>query len=249
MTETGWRLQVFDSLPSTSDYLLKLARADEPEGLAVLARLQTAGRGSRGRSWTAPAGNLNLSVLLRPQGDAGDAGRWALVAGLALHDALASFLADASALRLKWPNDVLLHGRKLAGILVESALDQAGRLQWLIIGLGANLAGAPDLPDRPAISLAEHGTAPAPEAVARVLLDRLAHWRQVWSRQGFAPLRAAWLDRAHPAGTPLLVRQASGTVAGDFAGLSATGALLLNTDAGLREFATGEVLGATGREG
>ena len=244
-SEPGWRLQVFPSLPSTSDLLVSLAGAGEPEGLAVLAMRQTAGRGSRGRSWTTPEGNLSLSVLLRPSGGATEAGRWALLAGVALWDALAAGLADPSALRLKWPNDVLLAGRKLAGILVDSVLDGQGRLGWLVVGLGANLAGAPDLPTGPAACLAEAGPAPSPEAVAQAVLDRLAHWRRVRLVEGFGAVRAAWLQRAHPVGTHLAVARGDQVVGGSFAGLAEDGALLLQTGGRVHAFATGDVLAAT----
>jgi BirA family transcriptional regulator, biotin operon repressor / biotin---[acetyl-CoA-carboxylase] ligase len=237
-----WRLEVYASLASTSDLCRRRAAEGEPAGLAVLALRQTAGRGSRGRSWSSPRGSLSLSALLRPEGRAKEAGQWALLAGLAMLDGLASFLAEPSALALKWPNDVTLDGRKLAGILIDSAADRAGRLDWLVIGFGANLAEAPALADRPAAALAEAGATPEPEAAAAAVLGRLEHWRAIEAREGFAAVRAAWAGRAHPPGTRLRLRLPGRDLDGDFAGLTETGGLVLRTAAGLGAHDIGEVL-------
>uniref|UniRef100_UPI001F031436 biotin--[acetyl-CoA-carboxylase] ligase n=1 Tax=Falsiroseomonas oryziterrae TaxID=2911368 RepID=UPI001F031436 len=155
----GWRLRVEPELPSTSDLLIRLAAAGEPEGLAVLARRQTAGRGQQGRSWRSPAGNLYVSVLLRPGRPAHEAPLFAILAAVALAEALEPFLPDPSALRLKWPNDLLLGGAKLAGVLCESAAAE-GRIEWIVLGCGANLAVAPQVEGRATACLAGEGPAP-----------------------------------------------------------------------------------------
>lgn len=239
----AWRLEVHDALGSTSDRCASLAAAGEPGGLAVLALRQTSARGSRGRGWQSPAGNLSLSVLLRPAGTLADAGGWPLLTGVAVVEAARPLLPDPAALSLKWPNDVLLRGRKLAGILIDTALDPAGGLRWLVIGVGANLAVAPDVPGRETACLANEGIAPPPpENFARDLLDRLAHWHSVLLGDGFPAIRAAWLARAHPVGTALAIAVGEIRVEGAFAGLSPEGHLLLRTPGGIRTFATGEVL-------
>jgi BirA family transcriptional regulator, biotin operon repressor / biotin---[acetyl-CoA-carboxylase] ligase len=238
----GWRLKVFDQIPSTSDLCVTLARAGEPEGLAVLAGRQTAGRGSRGREWASPPGNLYLSVLLRPAGDATEAGRWALLAGVALAEVLGRLLPDPATLRLKWPNDLMLRGRKLAGILIDTELRADGRLDWLVIGLGANLSRAPLVPDRLTARLADAGRAAAPESVANAVLEGLRHWHRQRLVEGFEAVRAAWMARAHPLGTRLTVRHAGALIGGTFAGLDADGSLLLQTGGTLRRFATAEIL-------
>ena len=238
-----WRLQVHEAIGSTSDHCAALAASGEPGGLAVLALRQTSGRGSRGRGWQSPIGNLSLSVLLRPSGTLSDAASWPLLAGIAVADAVRPLLPDAAALTLKWPNDVLLRGRKLAGILIDTALDPAGGLRWLIIGIGANLAVAPEVPGRVAACLPDEGvSSPPPEAFARDLLERLSHWHSVLLRDGFSAICEAWLVRAHPIGTALTVAFADQRIAGEFAGLSPEGHLLLRTSDGVRTFSTGEVL-------
>jgi BirA family transcriptional regulator, biotin operon repressor / biotin---[acetyl-CoA-carboxylase] ligase len=242
-TSPGWRLQVHEAIGSTSDHCAALAAAGEPGGLAVLALRQIKGRGSRGRGWQSPIGNLSLSVLLRPSGTLSDAGSWPLLTGIAVADAVRPLLPDPAALVLKWPNDVLLRGRKLAGILIDTALDQAGGLRWLIIGIGANLAVAPEVPGRVTACLPDVGVVPPPpEAFARDLLDRLTHWQSVLLRDGFDAIREAWLARAHPIGTALTVAFADQRVEGSFEGLSPEGHLVLRTSSGVRSFSTGEVL-------
>jgi BirA family biotin operon repressor/biotin-[acetyl-CoA-carboxylase] ligase len=210
--------------------------------LAVLARRQTQGRGSRGRDWDSPSGNFFLSVLLRPGERARDAAQWSLLAGVALGEALAAYLPDPSALRLKWPNDVLLHGKKLAGILVDSSADAGGMVEWLVIGLGANLVVAPDVPGRDIACLADVVEPPPPEALAENLLARLEHWRGIRRDAGFAPVRAAWLARAPEPGSAITLRLGETMLGGGFAGLAEDGSLLLASAGRIRAFATGEVL-------
>jgi len=239
-----WRLQIHEVLPSTSDLCRSLAVAGEPAGLAVLARQQTQGRGSRGRDWQSPVGNLYLSVLLRPQQPARDAAQWSLLAGVAVVETLAAYLpADASAgLRLKWPNDVLLHGAKLAGLLIDSSANPAGSIDWLVLGIGVNLAVAPQVPGRATAALAELVEAPALEAFADALLIRLGHWSAVRAAEGFGAVRHAWLLRGPPPGSDIGLRVGAQTLAGGFAGLGEDGSLLLRSGDRVRAFAAGEVL-------
>lgn len=236
----AWRLQAYEALASTSDLCRTLAIAGEPGPLAIMARRQTQGRGTQGREWVSPVGNLFLSVLLRSREQARDVGQWSLLAGVALAEALAPLLPDPAALRLKWPNDLLLDGAKLAGILVESGAKPDGTLDWLVIGIGVNVATAPELPDRRTAALAQVTTPPEVEALARLVLSRLAHWRQLRLLEGFAPVRSAWLQHAPALGTPLTLRLGRRSVGGSFAGLGRDGSLLLATGGRVHAFAAGE---------
>ena len=209
----AWRWERHASLASTQDAALQAARAGDAGRLAILAAEQTAGRGSRGRAWVSPRGNLNLSVLLRPRRARIEPGRWALLAAIALHEALSPY---ADGLMLKWPNDVLLHGAKLAGILIDS---QPGEDGFVVIGLGANLAAAPPLADRATVALPP----PAPQA-ARVA-EQVVAALDAWDARETPCLVEAWLARAHPIGTLLDVRTPRRQVRGAFAGLTAVGEL------------------------
>ena len=233
----GWRMLVHDQLPSTADCLREMAEAGEPERLAILALRQTAGRGTRGRAWDSPPGNLHLSILLRPQAPAREVPQWSLLAAVALHTALAP---QSPALTLKWPNDLLLAGAKCAGILSEATLRPDGALDWLALGIGVNLASAPELPGRPTAALPP--PALAPEAAAAAILAALDHWRAIQAASGFAPIRAAWLAAAHPIGTPLTVTTPNGgPLCGTFGGLDPSGALRLRTALGMETVAAGEI--------
>jgi BirA family biotin operon repressor/biotin-[acetyl-CoA-carboxylase] ligase len=237
----AWRLEVFETLGSTSDYCIERAKAGEGQGLAVLALQQTSGRGSRGRLWQAAPGNLSLSVLLRPELAAAQAGMFALLAGVAVADAVRDLIPAHQGPMLKWPNDILLDGAKLGGILID-ATPQGEALDWLVIGIGLNLVHAPAIPGRRTATLQEHGGEASPRQAAQLVLHHLAAWLQRFETQGAGALLTAWQLRAHPLGTQLAVRTAQTSVSGRFAGLSLTGELLLNVENRIERFQTGEIL-------
>lgn len=235
-----WRLQTYEALASTSDLCRELAARGEPEGLAIRAARQTAGRGTHGRTWESPEGNLYLSLLLRPRIRVAEAPQFGLLAAVAMAETLAPAIQPdrRAGLRLKWPNDVTLAGAKLAGILVEASADMAGDVEWLVIGMGANLAVAPQVPGRPTACLGEG--APAPDVFAAGLLGRIAAWRDTVMADGFAPLHEAWLALGPRPGDKVAVRRGERSEEGCFAGLSRDGALLLRAEGMIRVFATGE---------
>ncbi len=230
-----WRLQVFEALDSTQDLALRLAEAGEPEGLAVMARRQTAGRGTQGRGWEGPAGNLALSVLLRPKGPARLLPPYALLAAVALHEAAVRH----APVRLKWPNDLLLHGAKCAGILSQGHVAPDGGIGWLVQGFGVNLAHAPDVPGRATAAL---GTI-APDAFAQDLLASLSRWLLRARLAGFAPVRRAWMAAGPEHGALLAVRQGAQRLAGRYEGLAEDGGLLLATGGRVHALHAGEVEG------
>ena len=236
-----FRLAVFDTLASTSDEARRRARDGAPEGTLVMARVQTAGRGRQGRTWVSQPGNLHLSLLLRPEAPMARAAQLGFAAGLAVADAIHAF-ASKGAVTLKWPNDVLLDGRKAAGILLESEGDAAGRVAFVVIGIGVNLAASPADTEFPATSLkAAAGNAPTPEAFLAMLAPALALWYERWRADGFAGLRQAWIARAVGLGQALRARLPGETVEGRFAGLDDDGLLLLDAPGGRRRIAAGDV--------
>lgn len=223
-----------------------LRRAAAGSGPAwILARRQTAARGRRGRAWSSPEGNFAASLLIHPQGGPAAAALQSFVAALALADTLADFAPGAD-VALKWPNDVLLAGRKVSGILLESS--GAGRgLAHLVIGIGVNLAAAPPAAALepgavPAVALAEvTGRAPDPEDFLDRLAPAVARWQHRLDTEGFAPLRAAFLARAARLGQEITARTGRETLTGRFDGLDDTGALLLATAAGLRAIPAADI--------
>lgn len=239
----GFRLEVHEALPSTSDFVAERAAAGEKAGLAVLARRQTAGRATQGRNWESPAGNLHLSILLRPGGAVREAPQWGLLAGVALAETVASLLPDPVGLALKWPNDLLLRGRKLAGILAEASASPKGEIAWLSLGIGVNLVAAPEVSGRETACLADEGIAvPTPRRMAVQLLERLDQWCERRRIAGFATVREAWLRWGPAPDAPIRVSAPGGaTMAGRFAGLAEDGSLLVAGEGRVQRLAAGEV--------
>lgn len=192
-----------------------------PEGLWLRAERQTGGKGRQGRAWLSPPGNLYISTLVRAQLGEPPTPSLALVAAVALHDVLAPLCGPG--VLIKWPNDLMCGGAKLAGILLE----RTGSA--VVVGFGINLAHHPDGLGRPVTSIdALTGTAPDPSEVAGALAERFAHWLACWRGGGLEPVRTAWLAAAHPPGTVLATPEGEGT----FAGLDGSGALRLKLASG-----------------
>ena len=229
------RLLHFAEVGSTNAEAMRLAAAGEPAPLWILADRQQAGRGRSGRSWASLPRNLHASLLLRLTCAPAEAAQLSLLAGVAALDAIQARAAPAviAGMRLKWPNDILLGGAKLGGILVESArAEPEGRLA-AVVGIGLNLANHPGDLDRPATSLAAHGASVEPAAMLEALAWAMHRWLAVWDEgAGFAAVREAWLARAGPLGERLVVNAGARTIAGAYRGLDADGALLLRDDAG-----------------
>ncbi|HEX8643277.1 MAG TPA: biotin--[acetyl-CoA-carboxylase] ligase [Allosphingosinicella sp.] len=207
---------------STNDDMLALARGGAAEGAWLRAGRQTGGKGRQGREWESPPGNLHASTLVRLREGDPAAPTLALVAAVALHEAVSAF-AGGIEIAIKWPNDLTAYGAKLSGILLER-LDDA-----VVVGFGVNLAEHPDATPRPATSLAALGAgAPDPAQFLDALAECFARWLGRWRSDGLAPVRAAWLAAAHPPGTALSTHTASGAwIEGLFDGLDETGALRL----------------------
>jgi BirA family biotin operon repressor/biotin-[acetyl-CoA-carboxylase] ligase len=241
-----YRVQRFDAIDSTNEEAKRQARSGAAEGTLIWAGLQTAGRGRRGRAWISPAGNLYLSIVLRPGKSAAAGAQLGFAAALAVADAIAPLLPKGVRLGLKWPNDVLLDGRKVSGILLESQASD-GHLDWLVVGIGGNLAKFPEGVDYPTTSLAAARVAVTLEALLEAVAARFEAWYEGWRQAGFAPLRAAWLARAEGLGAPIRVRLAAGESQGRFAGIDEEGALLLDDAGGRRRVAAGDVFPALGQ--
>ena len=188
-----------------------------------------------GRDWQMPVGNLAMSGLVRPRPGEGNPAELGFVVALALHDVVSRFV-DPGLLQLKWPNDVLLAGAKLSGILLEREGDV------LVLGIGVNLVAAPPLPDRPTAAVCDHGPTVAAAEFAELLAEAFAKRRAAWRHGGFAAIRTDWLQRAHPPGTELLVNRDGARIGGRFAGLADDGALhLLLPDGALYVVHAGDV--------
>jgi BirA family biotin operon repressor/biotin-[acetyl-CoA-carboxylase] ligase len=235
LVANGWpfgaAIERHATLGSTNDRLKELARAGAAEGTLVFADAQTAGRGRQGRIWASPVGNLHVSMLFRPDAEA--AALLTLAAGVAVTEGLAPWRVEP---RLKWPNDVVLDGRKLGGILAESS-STASSLDWVVVGIGLNVKGElpPDLREQ-AISLAEAG-APCAEVdeVAVAVLGRLAVWYHRLLDGGRSQVVSAWRERALAWWGRRLVALSSGArVEGRAVGVDDAGGLIVELADGTR---------------
>ena len=236
----GYRLAAFDSLDSTNEQARRLAMDGALDGTVIWAKRQTAGRGRQGRQWQSPEGNLYCSIIVRPTVQAREAAQLSFVTALALGQAVSGLLPDCVEMRYKWPNDMLLDGRKAAGILLESSGVADGGLDWLVIGAGLNVEDYPDVTDGyRATSLREVGVGPvALQDILAHYIDGFAHWRERWQNDGIATVREAWLERAAQLGEDITVRQPNGQLKGRFFGLDEVGALLLDLPDGSRRTIT-----------
>jgi len=235
----GWTLDARERVGSTNDEARALAAAGAPHGTIVWARRQDAARGRRGRAWSSPEGNLACTAILRPNIPFSRAGELTFVAGIAVADAAASFGVEP---KLKWPNDVQIAGDKLAGILLEAAVAPDRSVDWIVAGIGVNIAHHPQLADYRATSLHAAGARDATvetvlERLAAVLDRRLAEWRE----QGFDATRAAWLGRAVGLGARITVRLETQTLEGVFEQIDPSGALILRTETGRHSITAGDV--------
>lgn len=241
-----FRLVAFDTVDSTNDLARSLAAEGAPEGTVVWARAQTAGRGRRGRGWHSPPGNLFLSILLRPHVPPGDAAQLSFAAALAVHDAATAVLPGGVRVDLKWPNDVLVEGSKVSGILLETADGEDGGHPALVVGIGVNVAAPPPDPAYPATCLADHGATVDPATVLAAVARGVERWYGRWREAGFGPLRAAWLERARGVGGPVTVRLPDASLDGVFVDLDPSGALILDAAGGRRTIGAGDVFFRTG---
>jgi BirA family transcriptional regulator, biotin operon repressor / biotin---[acetyl-CoA-carboxylase] ligase len=215
---------------STNDDVAALAREGAGEGVWLRAERQSGGRGRQGRAWTSPAGNLYASTLLRLLPGDPPAPTLALTAAVALHEAASLW---ARGVLIKWPNDLIAGGAKLAGILLEREGDA------VVIGFGINLAHHPEGLDRSVTSIAAlAGAAPEPAVFLEALSDGFARWRARWRQEGVVAICRRWLEAAHPLGTALTVAGEEGL----FDGLDETGALRLRlADGTVRVVHAGDV--------
>jgi BirA family biotin operon repressor/biotin-[acetyl-CoA-carboxylase] ligase len=207
---------------STNDDLASLAREGAPEGVWIRAGRQSGGRGRQGREWHSPPGNLYASTLVRLRPGDPPAPTLALVAAVALHEVASAFAVAGVMIEIKWPNDLLVAGAKLSGILLERIDDS------IVLGFGVNLSDHPDEIARPAINMGMLGGAPDPARFLEALAASFARWVERWREGGLEPIRERWLAAAHPLGTALSTHTASGAwVEGLFDGLDESGALRL----------------------
>jgi BirA family biotin operon repressor/biotin-[acetyl-CoA-carboxylase] ligase len=222
-----WRLQILPKAPSTQDIIKNAAEAGEDEGVVVHALMQGQGRGRHGREWVSQPGNLFFSFLLRPQCAVRDIGLLSLLVGIGTARALRSYVDRPEDLRLKWPNDILLKGKKCAGILLESETTPQHGVAWAAVGVGVNAVDAP-----PEGSFLQ-SCGRRPVDIGRLrdnILREVAALYTLWRAGNHAQIREEWMSMACAPGTPVTVKTGLHSQKGRFHDIDEYGSLLLLDD-------------------
>ena len=237
-----YRVLAFETLGSTNDEAMARLKGGDPGGLFIVAEAQSGGRGRQGRSWVSPPGNLYASLALLGPSPIAVAPQLGFVSGVALAKVLKRRLGLDARLQIKWPNDVVFAGAKLAGILLESATLPDGRLAC-VIGFGVNCLSHPEGLAYRATDLREAGDAsPDAREVLAALADEMRLQATIWREgAGFAEIRSAWLDLAAGLGERITVATPRERLVGTFAGLDPTGRLLIDQGPGSVTVEAGDV--------
>lgn len=235
------RLEVEPHIDSTNSRLVARAAKESISGHVLLAEVQTGGRGRRGRAWMSPfARNLAMSIGLRSDRPGAEIGALSLVVGLAVADALEE--AGITGIGLKWPNDVLIEGRKVCGILLE--LVGAEAPVEIVVGVGLNVGGVDfvaDSVDQEVADVTEQLERPSRSALAAAIIDRIVAYAHGFETSGFAAYRDRWLARHWYQGKSVVLVSPSERLEGQCTGVSPMGALVISTPSGVREMVGGEI--------
>ncbi|WP_197673722.1 biotin--[acetyl-CoA-carboxylase] ligase [Stappia sp. ES.058] len=221
----------FETVSSTNAVALDFARKGDPGNLWIVGQRQTGGRGRRGRPWVSEPGNLYASLLLIDPADPVRLAQLPLVAALALADAVDRMCGTHRLVRLKWPNDLLVDGAKISGILLEAAVLADGR-RAVACGFGLNLSHHPELPDYAAADLAGLGYRVTAESGFAALAESVSLQLDRWRNEPFSGILADWISRATGIGNPIRVRLSQDELHGTFVGLDEEGRLLLRGEDG-----------------
>lgn len=244
----SYHLLSYATIDSTNEEAKRLAEAGAQHGAVIWAEMQTHGKGRQEREWISQPGNLFCSLLLKPCATPDFLPQLSFVASLALDRALRDVVPAHSRVSLKWPNDVLLDGRKLAGILLETLPDTVTGTRWVIIGVGVNVDHSPQQTMYPATSLKETGVEIiSAKIVLSRFLDCFEPLYDEWIDKGFAHIAAQWLERAEGFGQQVELDTGDQRIRGRFVGLDPQGQLQLEqVDGGITAHAAGDVrLGVT----
>lgn len=236
---------ILQEIDSTNAEARRRAEAGEFGPLWIAARRQTAGRARRGRAWDMDTGNLAQTLLITLDRSPPEASQLTFVAALAVHDFVARYVPP-SLVSIKWPNDVLVDGKKVSGILLESGAVDACHL-WLAVGIGVNLTSYPANTARPATAIVDHLAGdrispPSLEEGAKALSMNFERWFRIWETQGFTPIRTAWMEWTPGLTGPCIARLPNETVEGTADGVEPDGSLRLKLpDGTVRVISAGDV--------
>lgn len=235
----------YDTVGSTNAEAVLLANKGEemaPDGTLIWSLEQTSGRGRRGRYWHSPMGNLYTSLILRPEVPLRDAAQLGFISSLAVYEALGNIGPAGHQIQCKWPNDVLLNGKKVAGILLESASRGVdSHPDWVILGMGLNVAWHPESTKFPSTSLRFEGWPSTIDEVVSAYTKSFLSWTNRWRDNGFAPIRKDWMWRCKGIGEEIEVHLENETLIGIFEDMEDDGALRLSVNGKIQCITAGDV--------
>lgn len=237
-----FKLIVFDEIDSTNSEAIRIAKSNKVDSnYALLAKSQTKGRGRSSKNWQSRSGNLHVSLLIKPDKELELLSQLSFVTALAVYDSMSSSrdrVAGSSnymdilvkpwydSLKLKWPNDVLVNGRKIAGILLESV--KVGDNYYIIIGIGINITYHPIDIDQPTTSLiSENLPLIEPQALLKILIENFEKYYQIWDNNSFSFIREKWLEHAYKLHENISIKQKNDIVTGLFKDIDNTGRIIL----------------------
>lgn len=235
-----YNLLIFDEIDSTNSEALRLAKAGTPGDFVIWARQQSAGRGRYGKFWHSQEGNLYVTLLLNRNIITDKQPQLSFVTALAAYETVSALGAENN-LAVKWPNDIMLNNKKLAGILLE-AVNLYGR-NSLIIGLGINLKNHPEILNTRATNLKAEGiSAEDPSRVLNLFINFFEKYYNIWQQWGFAAIRRNWLQKAYNIDKVITFNDGSGKISGKFKGIDASGAIKIELACGhIYSLSAGEV--------
>ena len=236
------QMETVDSTNEEAKKLAKLGESKAPDGTLVWALSQTKGRGRANKKWHSPKGNLYFSLILRPDICLNSAAQLSFVTAVALCGAIGEVCEPGIEVYCKWPNDILLYDRKVAGILLETEGDSHNKVKFVIIGAGVNLAHFPEISDFPATSLVEEGQAVPDIKMLEAFTRHFMDWANRWMDDGFEHIRLEWKRLAKGIGKEVQVNHASHSEKGVFVDLDPNGALILEQSGQMKSISAGSMI-------
>lgn len=230
-----YQLVQLAGVDSTNMEARRLAEGGAPDKTVIWASSQSMGRGRRGRSWSSPVGNLYFSILIRPEYPATEVMQLGFIMANAIADAAEGVLEKTASIQVKWPNDVMVNGKKISGILLESESNSDNGVHWAIIGVGVNIevhphphpVGMGSETELEATSLLAEGAGIPISEMLSAIIRHFDAGIDEWREYGFAPVRKAWLERGYGIGKQISVRLPNETIPGTFKALDKNGALVM----------------------
>jgi len=240
-TYKNFIIHEFDELESTNSHAFELANLQEiSDHEIILAHKQKAGRGRQNRSWNSPLGNLYFSLMLRPNLPAEKISELSFVAIVALREMIKKEIKQVAKLTNKWPNDLLIDDKKVAGLLLESKIS-GKNCEFVILGIGLNIDSNPDNTIFPAANLKDFAINISPESALKDFLDEFEKIYQIWINFGFEGIRKLWLKDAFRLHEKITVKLDGKEIVGVFEDLDAEGNLILKSEDGILKISAADV--------